>query len=60
LAMNPQYKFNLAIVGPLLVGISDEVVQEMEQFVIDFMPDVPSWGAETPNPYNDPLEDNAD
>jgi hypothetical protein len=59
LATNPQYKFDLATVGQLLVGIPDEAVQAMEEFGLNFMPDVPSWGANTPNPYDDPPEDNA-
>jgi hypothetical protein len=47
---NPQYKFDLNTVGPLLVGILDEEIQEMEDFGKEFMPDVPSWGTDTPDP----------
>jgi hypothetical protein len=57
LTTNPQYKFDPSTVGPLLVGITDEAIKEMEEFGQDFMPDVPSWGFVTPNPFNDPLED---
>jgi hypothetical protein len=46
----PQYKFDPETVGPLLVGIQGEAVQEMEDFGKEFMPDVPSWGADTPDP----------
>jgi hypothetical protein len=42
LAKNPQYKIDPESVGPLLVGIPDEVIKEMEDFGQDFMPDVPS------------------
>jgi len=57
---NPQYKFEPETVGPLLVGIPDEAVQEMEDFGKEFMPDVLSWGTDTPDPREDPLEDAAD
>jgi selenophosphate synthase len=30
--MNPQYKFDPETVGPLLVGILNEAVQEIEDF----------------------------
>ncbi len=57
---NPQYKFEPETVGPLLVGIPDEAVQEMEDFGKEFMPDVLSWGADTPDPREDLLEEPAD
>jgi hypothetical protein len=60
LVKNPQYKFNPETVGPHLVGFSDEAVQEMDDFGKEFMPDVPSWGANTPDPREDPLEEAAD
>lgn len=57
LVTNPQYKFDPETVGPQLVGFPDEAVQEMEEFGLDFMPDVPSWDADTPDPRDDPLEE---
>jgi hypothetical protein len=42
LATKTQYKFDPTTVGPLLFGIPDEAIKEMEEFDIDFMPDVPS------------------
>jgi hypothetical protein len=59
LVTNPQYKFDPETVGPQLVGFPDEAVQEMEEFGKEFMPDVPSWGANTPDPREDPLEEAA-
>jgi hypothetical protein len=59
LATNPKYKFDPATIGPLLVGIPDKAIKEMEEYGLDFVPDVPSWGSITPNPYDDPLEDDA-
>jgi hypothetical protein len=50
LAKNLQYKFDPDTVGPLLVGILDEAIKEIEDFGQDFMPDVPSWGFVTPKP----------
>jgi hypothetical protein len=32
------------------------VIREIE-FGQNFMPDVSSWGSDTPNPFEDPLED---
>jgi hypothetical protein len=60
LLMNSQDKFDLETVGPLVVRIPEEAVQEMEEFGKEFMPDVPSWGADTPDPREDPLEEAAD
>jgi hypothetical protein len=57
---NPQYKFDPDTVGPLLVGIPDKAIKEMEEFDKEFMPNVPSWGNDTPDPRDDPLEDAAD
>jgi hypothetical protein len=57
---HPQYKFDPETVGPLVAGISDKAVQEMEDLGKEFMPDVLSWGADTPDPREDPLEDAAD
>jgi hypothetical protein len=54
---NPKYKFDPETVGPQLVGFPDESVQEMEEFGKEFMPDVSSWGADTPDPREDPLEE---
>jgi hypothetical protein len=59
LVTNPKYKFDPETVGPHLLGFPDEAVQEMEDFGKEFMPDVPSWGADTPNPREDPLEEAA-
>jgi hypothetical protein len=59
LATKPQYKFDPTTVGPLLVRILDEAIKEIEEFGIDCMPDIPSWGSVTSNPYDDPLEDDA-
>jgi uncharacterized small protein (DUF1192 family) len=50
LLKNSQDKFDLETVGPLVVGIPEEAIQEMEEFGKKFMPDVPSWGADTPDP----------
>jgi TPP-dependent trihydroxycyclohexane-1,2-dione (THcHDO) dehydratase len=54
---NPQYRFDPETVGPLLVRILDEAIKEMEDFDQEFMPDVPSWGTDTPDPQDDQLED---
>jgi hypothetical protein len=59
LVMNPKYKFDPETVGPHLVGFLDEAVQDMEDFGKEFMPDVPSWGADIPDPREDPLEEAA-
>lgn len=59
LATKPQNKFDPTTVGPLLVGIPDEAIKEMEEFGVDVMSDVLSWGSVTSNPYDDLLEDDA-
>lgn len=59
LVTNPQYKFDPATVDPMLVGFPEEALQEMENFGKDFMPDVPNWNIDAPNPRDDPLEDPA-
>jgi hypothetical protein len=59
LVTNPKYKFDPETVGPHLVGFPNEAVQEMEDFGKEFMPDVPSWGADTPDLREDPLEEAA-
>jgi hypothetical protein len=59
LVTNPKYKFDPETVGPHLVGFPDEAVQETEDFGKEFMPDVLSWGADTPDPREDPLEEAA-
>jgi hypothetical protein len=56
---NPKYKFDPETVGSHLVGFSDKAVQEMEEFGKEFMLDVPSWGADTPDPQEDLLEEAA-
>jgi hypothetical protein len=56
---NPRYKFDPETVGPQLVGFPEEAVQEMEEFGKEFMPNVPSWGPETADPREDPLEEAA-
>jgi uncharacterized small protein (DUF1192 family) len=59
LVTNPQYKFDPATVSPMLVGFPEEAVLEMDDFGKDFMPDVPSWGDDAPDPREDPLDDPA-
>jgi uncharacterized small protein (DUF1192 family) len=59
LVMNPQYKFDPETVSPMLVGFPEEAIQEMEEFGKEFMPDVPNWGLDAPNPEEDPLDDPA-
>jgi len=53
LVTNPQYKFDPETVGPMLVGFPEEAILEMEEFGKDFMPDVPSWGDDAPDPSRD-------
>jgi hypothetical protein len=59
LVTNPKYKFDLETVGPQLVGFPEEAILEMEEFGKEFMPDVPSWGDDAPDPREDPLDDPA-
>jgi len=40
----------------MLVGFPEEAILEMEEFGKDFMPDVPSWGDDTPDAREDPLD----
>jgi hypothetical protein len=56
LVTNPQYKFDPKTVAPTLVGFPEEAILEMEEFGKDFMPDVPSWGDDAPDPREDPLD----
>jgi hypothetical protein len=35
------------------MGISDEAIKEIEEFGQSFMPDVPNWGSDAPNPFED-------
>jgi len=50
LVTNPKYKFNPETVGPQLVGFPEEAILEMDEFGKEFMPDVPSWGDDAPDP----------
>jgi uncharacterized small protein (DUF1192 family) len=59
LVTNPQYKFDPATVSPMLVGFPEEAILEMDDFGKDFMPDVPSWGDDAPDPREDPFDDPA-
>lgn len=56
LVTNPQYKFDPETVGPQLVGFPEEAILEMEEFGKDFMPNVPSWGDDAPDPREDPFD----
>jgi hypothetical protein len=50
--MNPSvYKYNPKTVSNLLVGIPDEEVTKISEFGKDFMPDVPDWSGNAPNPW---------
>jgi uncharacterized small protein (DUF1192 family) len=59
LVTNPQYKFDPETVGPQLVGFPERAILEMDEFSKDFMPDVPSWDDDAPDPREDPLDDPA-
>jgi uncharacterized small protein (DUF1192 family) len=59
LVTNPQYKFDPKTVGPMLVGFPEEAILEMDEFGKDFMPDVPNWDVDAPDPREDPLDDPA-
>jgi len=39
----------------MLVGFPEEAILEMDEFGKDFMPDVPSWDIDAPDPREDPL-----
>jgi chromosome segregation ATPase len=59
LVTNSKYKFDPETVGPQLVGFPEEAILEMDEFGKEFMPDVPSWGDDAPDPRKDPLDDPA-
>jgi uncharacterized small protein (DUF1192 family) len=59
LVTNPQYKFDPETVGPQLVGFPKREIIEMDEFGKDFMPDVPSWDDDAPDPREDFLDDPA-
>jgi DNA repair exonuclease SbcCD ATPase subunit len=54
LVTNSKYKFD-----PETVGFPEEAILEMDEFGKEFMPDVPSWGDDAPDPRKDPLDDPA-
>jgi hypothetical protein len=50
--MNPDiYTFDLATVNPLLAGVPKEVIDEVEELGQSFLPDVPDWSDDAPDPW---------
>jgi hypothetical protein len=50
--MNPNiYTFDPATISPFLVGIPKEAIDEVEELGKSFLPNVPDWSDDAPDPW---------
>jgi hypothetical protein len=52
LELSPEiYTYDKATVSPFLVGIPEEVIKKVEELGKSFLPNVPDWSDNAPNPW---------